>query len=87
MASYHYAGDDYLPFLGIGSTSGLTPHDLPNEVDSSSAPVPIPGGLPLGITNQTIVYVSYVTACYCRKNLCSSIYSTGIGLIIIILCR
>lgn len=57
---YFYVGDSYLTFLDIGSTSDTTQHNLPNEADALSDPVPIPGGLALGITNQTVVYVSCI---------------------------
>lgn len=53
-----HTGDNYLPFLEVGSTSDVTKYDLPNVVDASSVGVTIPGGFPLGITNQTLVYVS-----------------------------
>ena len=53
-----HAGDDHLAFLKLGRTRGVRRTYLPNAVNASSPAVNIPGGLALGTTNQTLVYVS-----------------------------
>ena len=50
-------GDNFLPFLELGTTSGVTVSYLQNVVNASSRAINIPGGFALGITNQNLVYV------------------------------
>ena len=50
-------GDNFLPFLELGVTSGVTRNHLQNVVNASSAAVNVPDGFSLGITNQSLVYV------------------------------
>ena len=48
-------GDNYLPFLNLGYTNGVTRSYLEH---SASVAINIPGGLTFGTDNQTLIYVS-----------------------------
>ena len=55
----HLVGD-YLTFLELGNTTGVTRTYIESVLDGSSSVITIPGGFPFGNTNQTSVYVSLV---------------------------
>jgi len=52
-----HVGDNYIPFLELGHTSGVTRNYLQSVVNSSSGAIDIPEGFSLGTSNQTLVYV------------------------------
>lgn len=72
------SGDDYLSFLDMDSTSEVTSIDLPSAVNGSSEAVNIPGGFPLGTTNQTSVYVST----FCVDTSVRNISNTKLNIIV-----
>jgi len=55
---WHFTGGPYLPFLGLGNTSGVNQVFLPHDLGGASNGISIPGGLPFGSINKTSVYVS-----------------------------
>lgn len=57
-ASISLQDDNYLPFLDLGYTSGVTKKYLEGADNTSSVAINIPGGLTLGTDNQTLVHVS-----------------------------
>ena len=48
----------YLPFLSLGTTSGVTTHQLARGDDAHSPPINISGGFPFANSTETVVYVS-----------------------------
>ena len=55
-----HKGEDYLPFLVLGSTPGVERVYLPTEDDAASGPIDVIGGLPTGDTVHTRAYVRQV---------------------------
>lgn len=55
---YLILAPQYLPFLTLGSTSGVKRTFFPSLVDSLSDAIYIPGGFKFGQNNHTRVYVS-----------------------------
>ena len=49
---------DYLPYLELESTSGVSLTYLPPILDGTSTSISIPAGFIIGSTNHTSVYVS-----------------------------
>ena len=54
--------DNYLPFLDLGYTAGVTKNYLEDADNTSSVAINIPGGLTVGTDNQTLVHVSKITS-------------------------
>lgn len=48
----------YLPFLSLGTTSGVTTHQLARGDDAHSPAINISGGFPFANSTETVVYVS-----------------------------
>lgn len=49
---------NYFPFIPLGNTTGVARIYLPAALDDTSQAISISPGLPFGVTNQSLVYVS-----------------------------
>ncbi len=52
---------DYLPFLELGSTTGVSSSFLPAALDDSSPAITVPGGFAFGGGLQSLLYVRTFT--------------------------
>ncbi len=60
---------DYLPFLELGNTTGVSSSFLPAALDDSSPAITIPGGFPFGGGIQSLLYVRTCTALHMTSSM------------------
>ena len=58
----------YLSYLTLGTTPGVTGRYLPQVDDGASSSIPIPGGFRFGTSSMTNVYVGiYIFLVHCKS--------------------